>query len=58
MPSSWDNHAPFVISSSFDDPNVDGHLKTGKPKVIIQFIITCVQLDVKAVMFLVLPFGM
>jgi hypothetical protein len=48
MPSSWDNHAPFVISSSFDDPNVDG-LKRGKPKVIVQFKIVCVQLDVLTV---------
>jgi hypothetical protein len=52
MPSSWENHAPFVISSSFDDPNVDGHLKTGKPKVIIHFVIACLQLDVKAMVTL------
>jgi hypothetical protein len=39
MPSSLDNHAPFVISSSFDDPNADGHPKTRKPEVIIWFII-------------------
>lgn len=49
MPSSWDNHAPFVSSSSFDDPNVDGLLGTGKPKVIIPFIIVCVQMDVLTV---------
>jgi hypothetical protein len=42
MPSSWDNHAPFVIASSFDDLNVDGHLKAGNHKVNIQFMISSV----------------
>lgn len=32
MPSSLDNHAPFVISSPFDDPNADGHPKPRKPE--------------------------
>jgi hypothetical protein len=39
MPSSLDNHAPFVISSPFDDPNAVGHPKPRKPEVIIWFII-------------------
>jgi hypothetical protein len=37
MPSSLDNHAPFVISSPFGDPNADGHPKPRKPEVIVCF---------------------
>jgi hypothetical protein len=39
MPGSWDNHAPFVILSSSDDPDADILLKPRKNKVIMQFII-------------------